>query len=478
MATCAVLVGHDVQAVHEELRRIRRRRSAEAAPAPSRRRPPGRPVPRTGRAVRQPVAQTTAPSSSAAVARSRRPASDRRGRASQAARGEAGRQRVVDEKARGLGGAQPPAASAGTTRQRRPCPRPRLRRPRAPGQRDGRRVGKGLQPPEPGVAGGKARGRLYPAPEGLGHQEAVELELLLRVPGVRRVRGERAHHAARGARARSGGVDDAHARAAPHRLPGDRTGRRSRPAHRQIDRCQCPRPSPYLAPQLLGHRDVAGQQAELEWRDGVPVSTRFADPYYSLENGLAETRYVFLAGNDLPDRFRPGFHVAELGIGTGLNLLAASALWRESGPRPPSATRASRPSRCAPTTCGGRSRPFPSVAEDCAGLAAALGAWRAVRTGRDRGPSLLRRCAGRPCPAGRGRPTPGSSTASRPPEEPELWEPALLAEVARHTAPPRHGGDLFRRGRAVRRSLAAAGFAVERRPGYGRKRHMTVARLP
>ena len=74
---------------------------------------------------------------------------------------------------------------------------------------------------------------------------------------------------------------------------------------------------------------MQGQRAGLEWRDGgVPVSTRFDDPYFSLENGLAETRHVFLAGNDLPERFCPGFHVAELGFGTGLNALATSAAWQ------------------------------------------------------------------------------------------------------------------------------------------------------
>ena len=71
---------------------------------------------------------------------------------------------------------------------------------------------------------------------------------------------------------------------------------------------------------------------QLSWRDrDVPVSTQFDDPYYSLENGLQETQHVFLAGNDLPQRFRSGFHIAELGFGTGLNLLAALALWRSSG---------------------------------------------------------------------------------------------------------------------------------------------------
>ena len=74
------------------------------------------------------------------------------------------------------------------------------------------------------------------------------------------------------------------------------------------------------------------QQAQIEWRDGaVPVSTRFDDPYFSLENGLAETRHVFLAGNGLPGRFREGFHIAELGFGTGLNMLAALIAWQQSG---------------------------------------------------------------------------------------------------------------------------------------------------
>src|SRR6056297_3219795 len=74
------------------------------------------------------------------------------------------------------------------------------------------------------------------------------------------------------------------------------------------------------------------ETAKLEWRAGeVPVSTRFDDPYYSLENGLNETRHVFLAGNDLPARFCDGFQVAELGFGTGLNLLACMQAWRQAG---------------------------------------------------------------------------------------------------------------------------------------------------
>ena len=74
------------------------------------------------------------------------------------------------------------------------------------------------------------------------------------------------------------------------------------------------------------------QHANLDWRDEViPVSRQFDDPYFSLDNGLAETRHVFLGGNALPQRFCDGFHIAELGFGTGLNLLTTLHAWRASG---------------------------------------------------------------------------------------------------------------------------------------------------
>ena len=77
---------------------------------------------------------------------------------------------------------------------------------------------------------------------------------------------------------------------------------------------------------------MTADPVDIQWHEeGVPVSGQFDDPYYSLEDGLAETRHVFLAGNGLPERFRPGFHIAELGFGTGLNLFAALKAWRDMG---------------------------------------------------------------------------------------------------------------------------------------------------
>ncbi|HCW89095.1 MAG TPA: FAD-dependent cmnm(5)s(2)U34 oxidoreductase, partial [Marinobacter sp.] len=81
------------------------------------------------------------------------------------------------------------------------------------------------------------------------------------------------------------------------------------------------------------------ETADIEWDErGVPRSRRFGDVYFSQENGLEETRYVFLRHNRLAERFRaldPGqaFVIAETGFGTGLNFLAAWQLWEQTAPQ-------------------------------------------------------------------------------------------------------------------------------------------------
>ena len=79
--------------------------------------------------------------------------------------------------------------------------------------------------------------------------------------------------------------------------------------------------------------------AKVEWQmddtgNMVPVSGEFGDVYFSHADGLAETRHVFLAHNQLPDRLvrlapKQCFTIAELGFGTGLNFLATWQLWRQ-----------------------------------------------------------------------------------------------------------------------------------------------------
>ena len=66
--------------------------------------------------------------------------------------------------------------------------------------------------------------------------------------------------------------------------------------------------------------------------DGTPRSKRFDDIYYSPENGLEESRHVFLKGCDCPRDWqdRPHYAIGELGFGTGLNLCAVIDLWRRT----------------------------------------------------------------------------------------------------------------------------------------------------
>lgn len=77
--------------------------------------------------------------------------------------------------------------------------------------------------------------------------------------------------------------------------------------------------------------------AKIEWRDGQPYACEFQDVYFSTDNGLLETDYVFLQGNDLATRWLDTglqtFYIAETGFGTGLNFLCASELWLKKAPK-------------------------------------------------------------------------------------------------------------------------------------------------
>lgn len=223
---------------------------------------------------------------------------------------------------------------------------------------------------------------------------------------------------------------------------------------------------------------MANGRAEVDWRDGrVPVSTRFDDPYFSLEDGLSETRHVFLRGNDLPARFAPGFTIAELGVGTGLNLLAARALWHESGQPGQLHYVGFEAFPMAEADLRRALSAFPEVAEGAGLVARALARAPATVAEDDMTITILPGDAALTLPQWGGRADAWFLDGFSPAKNPGLWTPELLACVACHTAPGGSAATYSAAG-AVRRALAEAGFQVERRPGFGRKRHMTVARMP
>ncbi|KTD75066.1 bifunctional tRNA (5-methylaminomethyl-2-thiouridine)(34)-methyltransferase MnmD/FAD-dependent 5-carboxymethylaminomethyl-2-thiouridine(34) oxidoreductase MnmC [Legionella waltersii] len=81
------------------------------------------------------------------------------------------------------------------------------------------------------------------------------------------------------------------------------------------------------------------QTADLEWKQDLPYSRQFNDIYYSSEGGLQQSRYVFIDGNDLINRWRAltqnqksYFNIGETGFGTGMNFLLTWKLWEENAP--------------------------------------------------------------------------------------------------------------------------------------------------
>ncbi|AXT28125.1 FAD-dependent oxidoreductase [Ruegeria sp. AD91A] len=218
---------------------------------------------------------------------------------------------------------------------------------------------------------------------------------------------------------------------------------------------------------------MADQRAKLTWtEDQIPVSDCFDDPYYSLQNGLEETRHVFLAGNDLPARFTPGFHIAELGFGTGLNLLTAWSEWEASGQKGPLRFTSFEA--------------FPMAVED---MQRALESFPELHPWSSR---FLVHWTGRTCtleslqfevvigdaretlPNWEGMADAWFLDGFSPAKNPELWGADLMQEVANHTATGGTAATYTAAG-FVRRGLEGAGFNVTRTPGYGRKRHMTRA---
>ena len=210
-------------------------------------------------------------------------------------------------------------------------------------------------------------------------------------------------------------------------------------------------------------------RSDVAWQGEVPIARRFDDPYYSLDDGVAETAHVFLRGNDLPARLVPGFHIAELGFGTGLSFL--SVLHASAVPFRYTSFEA------FPLSVDDMARalaPFPML--DPTPL---LDVWTGHGGTWQLGKATLTVIEGdarTALPMWTGMADAWFLDGFSPAKNPELWGPDLMCAVARHTAP---GGTFasYTAAGHVRRALQMAGFTVTRKPGYGRKRHMSVGVL-
>jgi len=230
--------------------------------------------------------------------------------------------------------------------------------------------------------------------------------------------------------------------------------------------------------------------------EGTPVSREFDDVYFSNDNGLEETRHVFLNGNQLPERFalhpRPLMIVAESGFGTGLNFLT---LWQ-----------AFRDFRRAHPEAPLRRLHFISFEKHPltpADLRAAHARWPELRDMaqqlQEQWPLPLPGCQRVILDEGavtldlwygdinhtlsclddslQGQVDAWFLDGFAPSRNPDMWTPTLFHGMARLA---RAGGTLstFTAAGFVRRGLEAAGFRMQKRKGFGRKREMLTGILP
>lgn len=223
--------------------------------------------------------------------------------------------------------------------------------------------------------------------------------------------------------------------------------------------------------------------AQLHWDEqGQPLSSQFDDVYFSKASGLAESQHVFLKHNQLPARFAnltdgQTFVIGETGFGTGLNFLSAWQCFNQ---------HAHANARLHFISV----EKYPLQHSD---LRQALELWpelselreqlvqqyRAIHEGfqhiqLDSGRISLTLLIGDALEMLQqvdGEIDAWFLDGFAPSKNPEMWNEQVFAQLAR---PAKSDTTLatFTSAGFVRRGLIAAGFAMQRVPGFGHKREM------
>ena len=224
--------------------------------------------------------------------------------------------------------------------------------------------------------------------------------------------------------------------------------------------------------------------AAVHWQGATPSSVQYGDVYFSADHGPAESQHVFIEGSALPDRCRAlrsgqQLTIGELGFGTGLNLLQAAQCFLEQAPADsflhfhsvelhPLSKSALQQALChwpelsalaqallteyPPPIHGHHRFPLHPRIEVTLMWGDALQCWRQHDARVDV----------------------WFLDGFAPACNPGMWTAELCQTLAQHSAA---GATLasFSVAAMVRAHLTEAGFSVQRRPGFGRKRHALTA---
>ncbi len=221
--------------------------------------------------------------------------------------------------------------------------------------------------------------------------------------------------------------------------------------------------------------------------EGTPVADDFDDVYFSNDDGLKESDYVFFQSNHIAERLAqhpyPQFTVAETGFGTGLNFLNTWQRFEEHNYAKPLHFIS-----------------FEKFPIDKADLEKALAAWPTLKTFSQQllaqYPDAVPGCHRLVFAGGKVTldlwlgdihamlpelsPYPHVDAwyldGFAPSKNPDMWQQTVFDAMSRYG---RKGCTFatFTAAGFVRRGLIAAGFDAQKQKGYGRKREMVIGQL-
>lgn len=217
--------------------------------------------------------------------------------------------------------------------------------------------------------------------------------------------------------------------------------------------------------------------------EGVPYSATFDDIYHTTDGGLGQIEHVFMAGNELPQRWRArdAFAILETGFGLGLSFLATWQAWRADPQRSVRLQFISvekypfQPAHLARLHAS-----WPQFAELSGQLVAG---WPALIEGRhdillNSGQvqlTLLLGDALEQLPRIADKVDAIYLDGFAPSKNPDMWSPTLFRQLARLAAEDCTLATWSVAG-FVRQALTEAGFTVGKTKGFGGKRQMLRGR--
>jgi tRNA 5-methylaminomethyl-2-thiouridine biosynthesis bifunctional protein len=223
--------------------------------------------------------------------------------------------------------------------------------------------------------------------------------------------------------------------------------------------------------------------AQIEFAPGAaPRASAFDDVYHPEAGALGQSEHVFLRGSGLPQRWAGArqFVVLETGFGLGNNFLATRAAWQADAARCGQLVFVSlelHPPRRDDLVRAHAMSPLRALADDL------IAAWPPLTPNIhvldfDGGQVRLLLVLG---DARRLLPQLAATIDAfyldgfTPARNPAMWDRHLIAALAR-LARPGATAATWSVARKLHDGLAAAGFVVERAPGFDRKHEMTLAR--